>query len=181
MDETIFVLGLGETLKYFRHFDRPSIGVNDIWKHIPTKQIMCLDAKDRFSPERLKTIRTSWPDVFYSHLKEWEPHFKSHFNHLPLNMGHDKAGKEFIFGKVFYSNNTPFTACSLASTQGFKNIVVFGADFNTHPLIKGPVIVGETIKHYKWLHENLKGHGVNLYVGHRQSKLSQVLPVYNDL
>ena len=179
MHETIFVLGLGETLKYFTHFDHDAIGVNDIWKHIPTKYIMCLDSKVRFNEERLKTIRTSWPDVFYSHLEEWHQHFKSHFERLPLKMGPDRAGGKYIKGKLYYSNNTPFTACALAATQGYKNIVIYGADFNNHPHIKGAVLISTVLKDYRWLRDSLKPLGINLYIGHSKSKLSQVLPLWN--
>lgn len=178
MNETIFVLGLGETLKYFKDFDKDAIGVNDIWKHVETKYIMCLDSKTSFTHERLKRIRTSWPDIFYSHLKEWEPHFKSHFQKLPLVMGQDKAGGSFEPGKLYYSTNTTFTACSLAATQGYKNIVMYGADFNTHPNIKGPNQIKTVLTHFKWLNDNLKPLGINLFIGHPKSKLSQVLPLW---
>lgn len=176
MNETIFILGLGETLKFFNEFDKPKIGVNDIWSRVKTEMVVCVDSQNKFDSKRLQTIKESKPEKFYSHIKDWGKVFNGSFNHLPIH----PVGI-FKEDKVYYSNNSPFVAASLAYTLGYKNIVIYGADFNSHTKLKGLHTFNKILSDFKWLKENLNQRGVKLMVGHRASRIAQVLPLYKPL
>ncbi len=174
MDETIFVLGLGQTLKFFKDLDKPQIGVNDIWGHVQCEIILCIDDMHKFDRERLATIKNSKPKKFITHLPEWKKVFNGSTEIVKLS----PISEPFNSQKIYYSVNSPFVAASLASTLGYKNIVLFGVDFLTHKRLTGVNILSRVIKDFKWLHDNLKKEDINLFVGHRASRLIDVLPLW---
>ncbi len=176
MIETIFVLGLGESLKFFKDFDKPKIGVNDIWSRVKTEMVVCIDRPVRFNAQRLATIKNCKPAIFFTQLVNWKASIKdSHYWKATITS--DKTS--FSDKKIYYSNNSTFVACNVAYLLGAKNIVIYGADFNTHSKLKGESIK-TIIKDFSWLNENLKKRGVNMYVGHKASRLSEVLPLWNS-
>jgi hypothetical protein len=176
MKETVFVLGLGETLKFFRDYDKPTIGVNDIWSRVRTEIIVCVDAPFKFDEKRKRIISGSDPSTFYSHLYDWKAQFPETFSKIKLN----NPGGEFKEKLIYQSNNSPFVACSIAYTLGFKNIVLYGVDFNSHKKLNGYDTLKRINKDFLWLNENLKTRGVNMFVGHRASKLSDILPLWKN-
>ena len=68
----VAILGLGDSLNLFdaKEYDF-SIGVNDIWSRHPAEYVVCVDHRDRFTEERLKSIDGCKPLKFYSHIDEY--------------------------------------------------------------------------------------------------------------
>lgn len=177
MHETVFVLGLGETLKFFYDYDKPKIGVNDIYRKVKTEVVVCVDNPGKFIPDRLDVIKNSTPKIFFSHLPKLEQLVKSfHWNAPLISVNHRVT--IFKDNTIYSSNNSTFVACSLAHVMGFRNIVIYGADFNTHSKLKGEYAINKIVNDFAWLHQNLESKGVNLMVGHRASRLSDVLPIH---
>ena len=178
MNETIFVLGLGETLKFFKDFNSPKIGVNDIWSRVKTEMVVCIDRPNRFSGQRLQTIKECSPQIFYTFLPEWRAYKPdSYYWKAPIkSVGKNENFKE---GVIYHSVNSPFVACNIAYLLGAKNIVMYGVDFMSHPKLKGNSAISKIIFDFNWLNNNLKKRGVNLYVGHSASRLSGILPVWS--
>jgi hypothetical protein len=170
MNETIFVLGLGETLKFFKEFEKPTIGVNDIWQYVKTQTVVCVDYPNKFNPTRLAAIKESNPAKFYSQIDTWKKHLGESFEKISIH----EPRKAFHENKIYHSVTSPFVACSLAYTLGYKNIVLYGVDINTHPKLKS--LIATIYKDFIWLNNNFKERGVKMYVGHKASKLFGVLP-----
>ena len=174
--KTIFILGLGETLKFFQDFDSPKIGVNDIWAKVKTEIVVCVDPPARFTPSRLEIIKNCQPKMFYSNLDDWRAFKTCHYWKSPT---HGIRENEIFNQKVIYhSLNSPFVACSIAFLLGYTEIVLFGVDFLTHSKLKGASIMSKILKDFSWLIEAYKTRGVKLFVGHPGSRLSEILPVW---
>jgi hypothetical protein len=174
MLETVFVLGLGETLKFFKDWGKPCIGVNDIWAKVRTEIIVCVDAPFKFDERRRKVIANSDPEIFFSQTTDWKAQFPETFKKIKL----ENPKGVFKEGVIYQSCNSPFVACSIAFNLGFKNIVLYGVDFNTHKKLKGHYILKSIHEDFTWLNNKLKERGVNMYVGHRASRLIDVLPLW---
>jgi hypothetical protein len=176
--KTIFVLGLGETLKFFRDFDSPKIGVNDIWAKVKTEMVVCVDPPRRFTASRLAVIKTCTPKMFYSNIDDWKE-FKDCFYWKTATHGIIKD-QPFNENHIYHSVNSPFIACNLAYHLGAQQIVMYGVDFLSHSKLKGTLIMEKILKDFSWLNENYKKRGVTLYVGHAGSRLAEILPLWSD-
>jgi hypothetical protein len=181
--KTIFVLGLGESLKFFRDFDSPKIGVNDIWQVVETECVVCIDEPLKFTSSRLAVIKSCNPKIFYSPLEDWRPFKKSsHYWKMPTRG--IAQGEVFKENLIYHSVNSPFVACNIAYLLGAEEIVMYGVDFLSHSKLKGAFIMERIIKDFTWLNDAFKARGVKLFVGHGASRLSEILPVWyhkNDL
>lgn len=169
------VLGLGESLKEFKEDGSITIGVNDIHSKVKTDYVVCIDVQKAFNRERLKTILKTNCKGFYSQSDEWEliDNFtKIEFNKVRgLLNGLDSE-------RFCYSNNSTYVAVILAYKLGAKEIVIWGADFVTHPNFKNHSF-DRVIEDFKALNKALKERGVNLFVGSDYSVLSKFLPLAN--
>ena len=123
MNETIFVLGLGETLKFFKDFQSPKIGVNDIWSKVETEMVVCIDRPEKFTDQRLKVIKSCKPKIFYSYLDNWKESKKESYYWKAPTKGLEK-NELFKEGVIYHSLNSPFVACNIAYLLGAKNIVM---------------------------------------------------------
>ena len=127
---TIHVIGLGDTAKEFKPDGNITIGVNDV-KGCDYQ--VCVDRPRSFNHLRFLTIRHLKPNIFFSHLDDWN--FMPHFEKINLKNihAHNDRWSEFIPS----SNNSPFVACGIAKhIFGATEIKLWGVDFNTHPNIK---------------------------------------------
>ena len=126
----IAVLGLGESIHEFNPelFD-VSIGVNDIWRIVHSDHIVCVDHRERFTPERLAIIDASTPGLFYSHLPEW----KHRPDYCGITLQHDYPNyicqldidaipkslcSPFVAAAIAYKFHDPYARC-LASLHKF--------------------------------------------------------------
>jgi len=130
----INVLGLGESLSFYIPDDSPTIGVNDIWSKVQTDYIVCLDKRDKFSDERLKTIDESKPLKFFSQLEDWNN--RPDYEIITLQPDYPKYKCQINLSSLPKSLCSPFVACALAYKMGAKEIHVYGVDLINHPHLK---------------------------------------------
>jgi hypothetical protein len=177
LNETIFVLGLGETLRFFKDHNAPKIGVNDIWSKVKTEMVVCIDRPEKFTTPRLNTIKDCTPKIFYSYLDDWrnsKP--SSHYWKAPTKS--ILKGEVFHEGTIYHSLNSPFVACNIAYLLGAKNIVMYGVDFMSHSKLKGSTAISKIISDFQWLNESIKKRGSTIYIGHTATKLNGALELW---
>lgn len=171
---TVNIIGCGETTKNWDG-SGVSIGVNDCWKYgKPTQSLMLLNHNTSFSPERMKTITSSTPQIMYTHLNEWQKYFPISFKKINIEQwSNGKLSKD----KIFYSKTSPFCAISLAYCLGYDKIILWGVDFVDHPYYSPGKhnFEGEKLR-YHALVASLAKEGVKVYAGSYGSTLG--LPVY---
>lgn len=169
------VLGLGESLKEFKDDGSITIGVNDIYSRFKSDYVVCVDVPKAFNNDRLKTISNTKCKGFYSQCEEWKT--IDNFNRIEFNRGRgllDGLDSE----KFCYSNNSTYVAVILAYKLGAKEIVIYGADFRTHPNFTGNSF-DRVIQDFIALNNEFKKRGVNLFVSSDYSALSNFLPIAN--
>jgi len=130
----VAVLGLGPSLDLYNQSDIEfdfTIGVNDIWSKVKTDYVVCVDKKERFTPERLKTIEECKPVKFFSHLDEWNNH--SGFEKIELQPDFPKYICQVNLKSIPKSLCSPFIAAAMAYKLGAKEIHLYGVDLTTHP------------------------------------------------
>lgn len=159
----VAVLGLGESLKLFtpEGFDTV-IGVNDIWKHVHTEVIVCLDPRKNFTPERLKTIDESRPVTFYSQIVTWD--VRPDFHKLNILAGYPDSGCPIRKDGYWKSYCSPFVAVQIAFVvYHATEIHLFGVDLVNHPHLDQR-ICQQIRKHFRSLKVSLTENGCNLVV-----------------
>lgn len=167
------ILGLGESLQFFRPDGSLTIGVNDICKHYTPDIVVCVDRPDRFEKERLQTIVSGKQKRFVTHLQQWRGHPMN-----GLDIQRIQPYNPRMLGKVLmHSNNSTFVAAVLAFMEGAKEIVLWGVDLNNHPHIKDQVAY-RARQDFENLNQHLLVRGIKLYVGSPVSSLHKVLPVW---
>ena len=178
----IHVLGLGESLKFFKHDGNVTIGVNDINRHFETDYLLMVDPISETSKE-YQTIIGNSNSKFYSQLDENES-FVKNFNKIELARGRGVMD-EFDSDRFVYSITSPFCAVHLAYKLGATDIVMWGVDFNTHrytfhqdlePMCKFKQ--ERALKDFNNLKKALNDRNVNFYVGNEISIFSSILPVF---
>ena len=173
----INVLGLGESLKYYKPDGNITIGVNDIHSRFNTDYVVCVDHPEAFTKERLEAIKQTDCKGFYSQIIYWSSWIPN-FNLIEFNRGRgilDGLDSE----KFCYSNSSPYVACILAYKLGAKKIVLFGVDFQTHEHFKSHA-KDRALNDFKSLSIELKKRGVELLIGNQFSALSKVLKLDVD-
>jgi hypothetical protein len=171
----VHVLGLGDSLEYYKPDNNITIGVNDIHKYYKTDYVVCIDHLFAFPKDRLETILKTKCKGFYSQIVDWGMMIPS-FKLIEFNIGRGFL-HELDNDKFCYSNNSPFVACILAYKLGAKEIILHGVDLIDHPHIKGNS-KEKALLDYKNLNKAFKSKGVNLFVGSKDSSLSNFLEVY---
>jgi hypothetical protein len=141
----IAVLGLGASLAEFTaersSFD-VTIGVNDIWAHVPADYVVCLDMPDRFTPERLQVINACRPRAFYSQLDYddkknpvWIKH--PNFVKIELQPAYPTHVCQLQIPALPRSHCSPFVAAAIAyKLHGATEIHIYGVDLVNHPHLK---------------------------------------------
>lgn len=175
---TFHVLGIGESLREYIGLALPNpneIGVNDICTYLPCDKVVCIDAPTAFEPKRRRHVANCRPSVFYSHHRDWEKH--PAYSYIALQHGFVST-ESLKSGVLYASNNSPYVACQLAYQLGATEIVLWGVDFNTHVHLSGDVMYTKAKTDYERLAKALKELNIGLYVGSKQSRLSEVLPVW---
>ncbi len=129
----IAALGLGSSLKNFNASDFDlSIGVNDIWRHVQTDVVVCLDYPNTFPVDRLKVINECKPKAFYSQIVAWDT--RSDFVKINFLPGYPDNFVQFETPTLHKSLCSPFVAVEIAYKYYFADeIHVFGVDLINHP------------------------------------------------
>lgn len=153
----IAVLGLGPSLmRYIPEDYDLSIGVNDIYKHHPVDVIVCVDKRDRFNDERMKTIDESTPEAFFSHLEDYQD--RPDFIKIELQPYFPDHICQINIPQYPKSMCSPFVACAVAYKVFHANeIHLFGVDMLDHPHLNGSTC------------SKIKVHFKNLLIALRQS------------
>ncbi len=158
------VIGLGSTWNMWPGTGF-SIGVNDIFSRVKTNNLVVVNSFKQY-PERLEIIEQSRPEVLWSNMSCW----KTHPNYQQLKI--QSWGGILSPGKVYYSNNSPFIAATLAYSLGYRKIILWGVDFNDHKIIaKGTGMYLKAIRDFKSLQNVLLKNGASLYLGCEGSAL----------
>lgn len=175
--KTIEVLGTGPTIEHYKPNDNETIGVNDIWKHHKVDNLLVLDLKSRFTLEQLHIIMNSTPKKFYTSLDEWADMFCENW----LLMMAPPPGADLSYLDTSYLPihvDSTYSAVCLAYRLGARRIIMHGVDLKDHPDLKFYWHTGVIQKAYKELVKALKDRDVDLFVGSKESPLSEFIPVY---
>jgi len=173
--KTIEVLGLGPTLRYYKpDKNNTTVGVNDIFAFHRVDNLLVLDSKDSFTPERFHIIVNSTPRRFYSSLLEWEimPFF-SHIQKAPKPGDLSYLDTDLLPFHV----DSSFSAACLAYKLGAKRIIMHGVDLKDHPDLKHYWNQGIIQDVYMRLWKELYERYVDLFVGSEESPLSEFIPI----
>ena len=162
MSNSISIIGCGETASQWDGRGM-SIGVNDCWRFgKATNILIVVNSKKQFDDERLKYIVNAAPEHFYTHLKEWRYEFSEKCFKLLDDSNFAKWRGKLTY-KIQHSKTSPFVAISLAYQLGYKEIKIYGADFNTHKVYSDDSKeLQAELKNYKQLFEALKAKGVTI-------------------
>lgn len=189
MKKEIHVLGLGPGIEDYK--SRPgvlTIGVNDIWKHVETDYVVCIDKLGAFSDDRLHTIAYCNPKKFFTCWQEWN-YVRGLLNRhsLKIVLDNNPPGRGGLVESLdsetvvpFHVDST-FTAACLAyrmikNEPGLGKIVMFGCRFLGHHQL-GNFITAIQDSYWR-LYNALRARSIVLYNADEKSALNDVLPLY---
>lgn len=172
MKEKIHILACGPTGQFWDGKGY-SIGVNDCWKYRPTNELLVVNHRNDFSPERQKIIDASTPLIFHTLFPDW----KEHYQMVPLRSKYQ--GQPLDGKRLYYANSSAFCATNLAFNYGAKDIILWGVDFVGHQNIKGDKLLDE-IKRWRLLYLELTKKGCKLWLGFNNTVMGQFLPTYEN-
>ncbi len=168
----ISIIGCGESGALWNGMGA-SIGVNDCIKFGNTTDSLVVVNTFTRELERQKIIADCRPhNGFYSNLNRW----RMHPNYKQLVLTRYTKG-EININKVYHSSTSPFIAMSLAASQGFKEIVLYGVDMVNHPIIKSYMLLRE-IELFVRFTKGLEKHGVKVYLASDFGALRNDLPIW---
>jgi hypothetical protein len=159
----IAILGLGPSLKSFNTSDFDlSIGVNDIWRHVKTDVVVCLDYPNIFTHDRLKVINECKPKAFYSQIVKWDT--RPDFVKINFLDGYPDHVVQFDTPALHKSICSPFVAAEIAYKYYFADeIHLFGVDLIGHPNFDKKQL-DNIILHFKNLKVALNQKGCELII-----------------
>lgn len=175
--KTIEVLGTGPTIEHYKPNDNETIGVNDIWKHHKVDNLLVLDLKSRFTPEQLHVIMNSTPKRFYSSLDEW---YNVCCFDIRILLMAPPPGADLSYLDTAYLPihvDSTYSAVCLAYRLKARRIIMHGVDLKDHPDLKLYWYTRVIQEAYKDLVKALKDREVDLFVGSKESPLSEFIPV----
>ena len=169
----VFIIGCGSTAEgWFNHPHDLSIGVNDCLKWgKDTEWLLVVNRK--FSAEREAIIRRSKPQKFFTTIPYWQDVFPKHET-LRLQRYPKRVKK----GHVYSSKTSPFIALSMAFNAGAKDVVLFGVDLVSHPVIKDKLRDYE-LRNFAHICQEMASQGTKVWVSSKESSLSKFLPLAN--
>jgi len=168
----VSIIGCGQTAALWDG-KGASIGVNDCWKFGNTTDALVVVDSFTRQLDRQKLIAECMPNAgFYSNLNRW----KHHPQYKQLVFTAYTSGDVRI-NRVYHSTTSPFIAMSLAATQGFKEIVLYGVDLVDHTYIRGYLLLSE-VKKFDGYTKALEKHGVKVYLASEFGALKEILPVW---
>lgn len=162
------VLGCGESTSNWSKSDYGiSIGVNDCFKFGTSPDyLLLLDSPNRFTDDRITVIKnTESKFILNSHI--WDPYLKKKKKEYIQTQSWRGKYKE---GSIYSSKSSPFVAMSILIKHGYKDIDLYGVDFNSHHHFKDEIAELEIINYVGLI----KMADVNVRVT-KSSKLSKYL------
>ncbi len=157
------------------------IGVNDAWKFCNPIDELCLINRPRHFQmpalyrecSRLDVIKETkiWKFTTLTTLvREWSEYFPIELIHT---VGVTRWRKTVIKDQVYHTDNSPFTAMSLAVNYGYDEIVLWGVDFNNHQWLKAETSAPQFNQFAFAVKDYCK-----IFKGHKDSNLN--LPVWES-
>lgn len=169
---TISVIGCGPTAEGWHNTPCDlSIGCNDCARFGKDTDWLVV-VNRRFPSEREDFIIHSNPKRFFTTIYYWNKLF-SHAETLRLQ----RFSKHVKKGHVYSSKTSPFVALSLAFNAGAKDVILFGVDLVSHPVIKDKLRDYELRQFERFCREIAK-QGCQTWVSSKDSSLSKFLPVW---
>lgn len=150
----------------------PSIGVNDCWKFKPTDGLVCVN--NGFDSERMAIIRNSKPKAFYT-TKETNGFWAAMPNYRLIETR--KFHRYAVLGQNYHSISSPLIAISVAVNQGHKEIVLWGIDFDRHPIVNEHILDREVDSYLRYF-EAIGFLDVKVYLGSAVGVFAKYLPVW---
>jgi hypothetical protein len=131
----ISVLGLGPSLSLFNPSDFDlSIGVNDIWRYHHSEVVVCVDARQNFTRDRMKVIDECKPKTFYSQMATYQT--RPDYQKIEILSSYPDVTCDLSGYKFQRSFCSPFIAVQIAFRwYDTKEIHLFGVDLLNHPHI----------------------------------------------
>ena len=127
----IAVLGLGPSLQLFKPDYDYSIGVNNIWQHVKTNAVVCLDHRKAFNFDRMSIIDSCTPEIFYSQIINYDT--RPDFQLIALTKTFPDKICNLDIPEINKSLCSPFVACGIAyKYHNASEIHVFGVDLIQH-------------------------------------------------
>jgi hypothetical protein len=175
----VSVIGCGESAADWHKVTCDySIGCNDAWKFgHSTDALISANWPSKFPKHRLDIIKTSTPEVFYSHVDQWRAFFPNMVK-IQLNSwdGHLYPERKNEFSS---SNTSPFIAMSMGYKMGAHDIILWGVDLVNHKVYtpENPQTKVE-LRRFNDYVKALDLEGVKVWLGAEGSVLK--LPVWKE-
>ena len=127
----IAILGLGKSLELYKPEYDLTIGVNDIWQHVKTDVVVCLDQRGKFTPDRMRVIDSCKPKAFYSQIVAYDT--RPDFFKIDLLSSFPERECNLDLPQFQKSLCSPFVAVQIAwRYYGATEIHLFGVDLTNH-------------------------------------------------
>jgi hypothetical protein len=177
---TINIIGCGETASLWDGTG-DSIGVNDCEKTgKPVQKLILINWPERFFGERLPVILATKAKVYTDDICDdsWKKYFPD-LGVLPMRFYHNGP---ITPGRIYHAKTSPIVAMSLAAALGATQLILWGVDFKTHHRYKpgGTPSFTHEMKRYVDFANELKRNGCRVFLGSKESFLSNHLPVLLD-
>lgn len=182
MKKLAFILGCGETGALMPNDSGAYvIGVNDAWRFGKPIDELCLINRPRHfrvpalyrESSRLDVIKETKIQKFTTLttlVREWSDHFSIE---IINTIGVTRWRKSVIKEQIYHTDNSPFTAMSLAVSYGFDEVVLWGVDLNTHKWLKAETSAPQFSQFAQAVSKYCK-----IYKGHSDQSLN--LPVWSS-
>ena len=172
----VFILGLGSTIHQYKHHkDDITFGVNDIFKFVAVKHLVCVNAVGDFEMQRRLIIKNSEPQTFHSikfYTNEWTAYFQNVDILNPIRTMHTIDTNS---NNIIASSSSNFMAAHLAYKMypEMKSMYFYGVDFTNHRNISGQRLDKE-LNCWRWLFTQLTNKGIKIFVP-QESRLIDAL------
>ena len=167
------VLALSPSVALYKPDTRLKIGVNDVEKYHHVDHLIVVDREICFTNERLKTIRSSTPDLFISPCEEWS--YMKNFQLIKLASFRSSVEQMDDVGIYPYSIMSPFVAIVHAYKIGATEITLYGVDINQHGTLSDSIKKERILRDINILNKFLIKKNVKLQVYNKSSLLSGIL------
>lgn len=174
----IDILGTGPSLLHYeKKTGAPSMGVNDIYRHVPTDFVVVVDKPERFiangKQDAVKIIQDCRPQKLFTHIEAWQ----FHPCYERIEMQDARHIINLASEKISYSNNSIIPAIHIAYLRGYKDVTLWGVDLRNHPAFENKEMLKGAVNDFKEMERQLKLAGGSLKLGSGFSVLSNFLPV----
>lgn len=175
---TYNIISCGQTASQY-HGNGLSIGLNDCFKYGKQPTILGIfNHRNRFTQDRIETIKRTKPTKFYSDSDSWQKYFPEMIQ-VKLRSWDGHLRKEP--DRLAHAHTGTFICMSLAYNLGATKIVLWGADFqNHHVWTKQNPEMKVELRQYRQLVDALRMEGVKVYLGAHGSLLEEFLTVDNE-